>query len=241
MRSVGRPDEIQAGRDDRCPPGDSGASLRRDTCPYAVGPPKQVSAASRATAHPEPVRECGPFAMRSAVALRVTIRPADSTRANGMLAGCERVVILGRGGAGKTTVSRQLGELLDAPVIELDRLFWSVDLTPTPFPRWIEVQAELAERERWIMDGDLGPYDILTPRLARADTVLILDFGLARCLWQAARRSRERRDFWWWVITWRRRAKPALLDAIATDAPQAVLHIVRTPRQLRGLINDFRY
>ena len=36
MRSIGRPDEIQAGRDDRCPPGDSGASLRRDTCPYAV-------------------------------------------------------------------------------------------------------------------------------------------------------------------------------------------------------------
>ena len=35
MRSVGRPDEIQAGSDDRCPPGDRGASLRRDTCPYA--------------------------------------------------------------------------------------------------------------------------------------------------------------------------------------------------------------
>ena len=152
----------------------------------------------------------------------------------------ERVVVLGRGGAGKTTASQQLGELLRAPVIELDHLFWSVDLTPTPPPRWIELQAELAEGERWIMDGDLGPHDILTPRLARADTVLILDFGLARCLWQAARRSRERLDFWWWVITWRR-ARPALLDAITIDAPQAVLHILRTPRQLRGLINDFRY
>jgi hypothetical protein len=31
------------------------------------------------------------------------------------------------------------------------------------------------------MDGDLGPYDALAPRLTRADTVLILDFALMRC------------------------------------------------------------
>ena len=152
----------------------------------------------------------------------------------------QRVVVLGRGGAGKSMAARQLGDLLQAPVVELDRLFWSTDLAPTPPERWAALQAEIAAGERWVIDGDLGPYDVLPPRLARADTVLVLDFGLSRCLWRAARRSRERLDFWWRVVSWRRRARPALLGAVAIDAAQADLHVLRTPRQLRRLICNAR-
>lgn len=148
----------------------------------------------------------------------------------------QRVVMLGRGGAGKTIAARALGELLDMPVIELDTVFWSADLTPTPPQHWAARQSELAAAECWVMDGDFGPYDVLAPRLARADTVVILDFGLLRCVWRAARRSRERRDFWWWVLTWRYRSKPTLLGAVAADAPHADLFVLRTPRQLRRLL-----
>jgi shikimate kinase len=41
-----------------------------------------------------------------------------------------RVVILGRGGAGKSVLARQLSELTGLPAIELDRLFWQ----PGPVP-----------------------------------------------------------------------------------------------------------
>ena len=58
------------------------------------------------------------------------------------------------------------------------------------------------------MDGDLGKYDELSVRLQAADTVLILDFSLLLCLVRAMRRSKERRDFWWWLITWRRIERP---------------------------------
>ena len=88
------------------------------------------------------------------------------------------------------------------------------------------------------MDGDLGPYDVLAPRLQRADTVLVLDFGLLRCAWRAARRSRERADFWWWLLTWRRRSRPALLGAVTSHAAQADLHVIRTSRQLRRLLRQ---
>ena len=80
---------------------------------------------------------------------------------------------------------------------------------------WIETQQRLGIRDRWIMGGDLGPYDALATRLAAADTVLVLDFSLMRCLWRAARRSWERADFWWWTVLWRRRSRPGLMDAIA--------------------------
>ena len=42
----------------------------------------------------------------------------------------QRVVILGRGGAGKSTLARRLGELVGLPVIELDKHFWQPGLVP---------------------------------------------------------------------------------------------------------------
>jgi adenylate kinase family enzyme len=36
----------------------------------------------------------------------------------------QRVVILGRGGAGKSRLTRQLGEITGLPVVELDKIFW---------------------------------------------------------------------------------------------------------------------
>jgi len=101
---------------------------------------------------------------------------------------------------------------------------------------WTRRQQELAAAPRWIMDGDLGPYDAPAARLMRADTVLILDFGLLRCAWRAARRSRERADFWWWLLTWRRRARPTMMHAVAAHAPRATVHVVRTPRELRAFL-----
>ena len=93
---------------------------------------------------------------------------------------------------------------------------------------------DLAAQPSWIMDGDLGPYDVLRPRLSRADTVLILDYGLLRCVWRALRRGREAADFWWWVLTWRRRSRPLLLRAISEHAPNADCHIVRSPKDLES-------
>lgn len=150
----------------------------------------------------------------------------------------ERVVILGRGGAGKSVAARELGELLHLPVIELDKMFWSADLSPTAPERWAALQAELASAEHWIMDGDLGPYDVLAPRLARADTVVVLDYGLVRCVWRAARRSRERWDFWFWVLTWRVRWKSTLLAAAAAHSPRSALVVLRRPRHLRRLLKS---
>ncbi|WP_328923152.1 P-loop NTPase family protein [Streptomyces griseoaurantiacus] len=110
-----------------------------------------------------------------------------------------RIVILGRGGAGKSTLAARLGAATGLPVIELDKHFWGPDLEAIPPDRWAAVQGELAGTDQWIMDGDLGPYDVLDVRLRRADTVLLLDYSFLRCTWQALRRSRKRADFWLWL------------------------------------------
>ena len=142
-----------------------------------------------------------------------------------------RVVILGRGGAGKSTVARRLGERFGLPVIELDKHFWQPGLVPLPLDKWVEAQEELASQPRWVMDGDLGPYDALEVRLSRADTVLLLDLPLWLCASRALRRGKENWDFWRWLITWRWLERPKIRRMLRAH-PSLEVHTFRSQKKL---------
>lgn len=146
-----------------------------------------------------------------------------------------RVLVLGRGGAGKSAFARRLGALSGIPVVELDKVFWGPGLVGTPGPEWAEKQRELVAADAWILDGDLGPYDVLGVRLAEADTVVLLNLSLVRCAWRAVRRSRERWDFWVWLISYRWRHLPPLRRAIAES--EAELVELRTPRAVERFLS----
>jgi adenylate kinase family enzyme len=150
----------------------------------------------------------------------------------------KRVVIVGRGASGKSTLARRLSEITGLPVIELDKLFWRAGVIATPRDQWIVLQEKLVAEEEWILDGDLGPYDAVDVRLRAADTIILLDFSFVRCAWRAVRRSRERADFWRWLLAYRFHSRPVLMQAIAKHAASAELWVVRDPEALRRLIED---
>jgi len=150
----------------------------------------------------------------------------------------KRVVILGRGASGKSTLARRLGEITGLPVIEVDNIFWQPGLIATPREQWVAMQEKLVAGDRWIMNGDLGSYDAVEVRLRAADTIIFLDFSLVRCAWRAIRRSRERGDFWRWLLTYRYQSRPILRATIANHAPHTVLHVFRSPRALGRFVAD---
>jgi adenylate kinase family enzyme len=150
----------------------------------------------------------------------------------------KRVVILGRGASGKSTLAKRLSEITALPLIELDKLFWRSDLSPTPRDQWMALQEDLVAEKEWIMDGDLGPYDAVEVRLRAADTIILLDFSLLRCAWRALCRSRERADFWRWLFTYRSQSRPVLMDAISSHAPSAEVRIFRHPAALSRFVAD---
>ena len=98
----------------------------------------------------------------------------------------ERILIIGCGGAGKSTLARQLGDKLGLPVVHLDKLFWK--------PGWVESSKEEIDgkileemqKPRWIMDGNYNR--TLPERIKYCDTVIYLDFSRFACLYGVFKR-----------------------------------------------------
>ncbi|HKD77234.1 MAG TPA: hypothetical protein VKB76_17140, partial [Ktedonobacterales bacterium] len=130
----------------------------------------------------------------------------------------------------------QLAETTGLPMIELDKLFWGHGLVATPRDQWVEHQRVLVAHDQWILDGDLGPYDVLELRLQAADTVIFLDYSPLVCVWRAMRRGPERLDFWLWLLQYRRRSRPLILQAMDTFARHARHYVLRTPAATRRFL-----
>ena len=95
-------------------------------------------------------------------------------------------MIIGCGGAGKSTLARQLGEKLNLPVVHLDKLFWKPGWEQISREEFDKLHRETLTQEKWILDGN---FDRTMPeRIKRCDTVIYLDFSRVACLMGVAKR-----------------------------------------------------
>jgi adenylate kinase family enzyme len=99
----------------------------------------------------------------------------------------KRIVVIGSGGAGKSTFSRRLGEATGIEVIHLDSVFWRPGWEPTPKPEWATKVAEMVRRDSWIMDGNFG--GTRKARIKACDAVIMLDVPRYVCLYRVIKRA----------------------------------------------------
>lgn len=97
-----------------------------------------------------------------------------------------RVLVIGSGGAGKSTLARALGARLGLPVVHLDRLYWRPGWEETPLREWVPTVERILDGEAWVIDGNYG--GTLERRLAACDTAVFLDLPRVLCLWRVVRR-----------------------------------------------------
>jgi adenylate kinase family enzyme len=164
-----------------------------------------------------------------------------------------RVLVIGSGGAGKSTFAARLGERTGLPVIHLDALFWRAGWRETPREEWAARVEELIAADAWIMDGNYG--GTMERRLAACDTVVFLDFPRSLCLWRVIKRrakfrGRSRPDmaegceerltweFVRWVWDYPRTRRPGVLKRLGELGEGQKIFVLRSPREARRFLEE---
>jgi adenylate kinase family enzyme len=159
----------------------------------------------------------------------------------------KKILVIGSGGAGKSTFAQRLGAVLGLEVIHLDSLYWSAGWVEMPKDEWKIKVEELLKKDSWLMDGNYG--GTLDLRLAACDTVVFLDIPRSICLWRILkRRALYRRGsrpdmaegcperFTWqfikWIWDYPRKRKPALLEKLKSHSQSKTIIVLKSQTEI---------
>lgn len=98
----------------------------------------------------------------------------------------KRILIIGGNASGKTTLSKQLSEILDLPLIHLDKLYWRDNWQHATNDELKKLLEPELSKPQWIFDGNMK--HSFKDRLKHCDTVFYLDFPTALCVIGAIKR-----------------------------------------------------
>jgi len=174
---------------------------------------------------------------------------------NGGMNVMKKVLLIGPGGAGKSTLAKELGKITEIPVIHLDAIYWKPGWVETGKEEWKSIVEGLIAKDSWIMDGNYG--GTLDARLAAADTVVFFDFPPFLCIWRffirrIKFRKKNRPDmaegcneriswtFLKWVYHYRRDRKPGVLEKLHAARSEKTVFVLSTRQSVSDLIESLR-
>jgi adenylate kinase family enzyme len=102
----------------------------------------------------------------------------------------KRVVIAGTSCSGKTTLARNVSEILKIKHVELDSLYWLPEWAPRPREEFKMIVEQEISGENWIIDGN---YSYIRPLIwARATTLVWLNYSFFVTFSRALKRTSSR-------------------------------------------------
>ena len=104
-----------------------------------------------------------------------------------MLGDKQRILIIGNGGAGKSTFSKILGSKLNLKVYHLDKLFWKPNWEKRDNEEWRLMIEELSRKDKWIIEGNYTR--TIEARALRSDLIFFFDYAPALCVYRIFKRS----------------------------------------------------
>jgi adenylate kinase family enzyme len=167
----------------------------------------------------------------------------------------KKILVIGSGGAGKSTFARRLSKILDLEIIHLDALYWQSGWVEMPKPEWKHLVQELVKRDSWIMDGNYS--GTLELRMQACDTVIFLDLPPHICLWRIFKRSiryRNRRrpdmaegcperlsfEFISWVWNYRNRSRPKVVRLLGEHSQNKKIIRLRSNTEVENFFAAVR-
>ena len=167
----------------------------------------------------------------------------------------EKVLLIGPGGAGKSTFAKEIGELTGIPVVHLDALYWKPGWIETSKDDWKRVVEGLLAQESWIIDGNYG--GTLDLRLAAADTIIFFDLPPLLCIWRFLKRrikfhNKNRPDmtegcseridwsFIKWIYNYRRDRRPGIMQKLEAVKSEKTIVIFNSPHAVSKFTESIR-
>jgi adenylate kinase family enzyme len=101
-----------------------------------------------------------------------------------------RIVVIGIGGSGKTTLAKQLAAHHGLPHIELDALYWLPNWQIREVDDFRALVAQAVAHDQWVADGN---YRVVRDLVwGRATTVIWLNYPLWTVMWRLIQRTLRR-------------------------------------------------
>ena len=91
----------------------------------------------------------------------------------------KKVLVLGCGGAGKSTFSIDMGNRFSIPVVHLDQLYWLPNWVQRENDEFDQLISEALQKPSWIIDGNYKR--TLKWRLEYADLAILFDISEEMC------------------------------------------------------------
>ena len=166
--------------------------------------------------------------------------------------GIQKILIIGSGGAGKSTLAIEIGHILSLPVIHLDALNWQPGWVAMPKEEWHKVVEDLVQQECWIMDGNYA--GTMELRLQACDMVIFLIFSKWICLYRMFKRviryyGQTRPDlgpgcpeqlpdwsFIRWIWTYPKLRMPKVLEMLRAYEDQKTVVFLRSPAETQRFL-----
>ncbi len=145
-----------------------------------------------------------------------------------MFENVNRISIIGGSGTGKTTLSDNLGKVLNMPVYHIDGIHHLANWEIRDKDERDKIILELIEEKRWIIDGTYR--STLKKRLEKSDLIIYLDYSsiaqvkgaLGRFIKNHGKekpeisgcKERMSLSFFFWVLHWRKNKRADVINAI---------------------------
>lgn len=181
----------------------------------------------------------------------------DIRQAAALISKASRIMVVGSSGAGKTTLSRAIGQRFGLEHLSMDKeYFWLPGWQARARPEQREMISAAVMRERWIMDGsNPSSFDL---RLPRTDIVIWMRLPRITCILSVLKRVRETygttrpdmadgcieqwpdREFLSYIWNFEKRHAPIFLRNFELYGPQVPIFQVKSRAQARQLLDLVR-
>ncbi len=153
-----------------------------------------------------------------------------------------RVLIVGCGGAGKSTLAVKMGKRFGLPVVHLDKLWWLPDWQNRSEHEFDILLADELIKNDWIIEGNF--FRTFGTRLKHADFCIFLDYDTELCIKSVYARTEKYRgttrpdmtegcteqmddEFKNWILTFKENVRPSMLSELQNGSTPYIIFQTR--------------